>query len=64
MLRERLLLDKLKLVGTNAANGADVILRKLGGVNLDLVAANDAYELVLLLLGPDDLPFVGDERMA
>ena len=44
-----LLLDGLELIGTHAANGAHEVLGQLGGVNLDLVTANGANELVGLV---------------
>ena len=44
-----LLLNELELVRANAAQRADVILGQLGGVNLDLVAAHKANELVGLV---------------
>lgn len=44
-----LLLDELELVRADAAQRADVILGQLGGVNLDLVAAHNANELVSLV---------------
>lgn len=45
-----LLLDELKLIGTDAAHRAHVILGQLGRVDLNLVATNDANELIRLLL--------------
>lgn len=44
-----LLLDGLELIRANAAHGADVVLGQLGGVDLDLEAANNANELVSLV---------------
>ena len=44
-----LLLNGLELIRANAAHGADVVLGQLGGVDLDLEAANNANELVSLV---------------
>ena len=40
--RCELLLDGLELIRANAAHGANVVLGQLGGVDLDLEAANNA----------------------
>ena len=45
----KLLLDELELIRADAADGADIILGQLGGVDLDLETANDANELVRLV---------------
>ena len=50
-----LLLDELKLIGTDAAHRAHVILGQLGRVDLNLVTANDANELIRLLLLSHDV---------
>lgn len=57
----RLLLHQLELIGTDSANGAHEVLGQLGSVDLDLVAADDAHELVGLLVSHGNHPFVGDE---
>ena len=44
-----LLLDGLELIRANAAHGANIVLGQLGGVDLDLEAANNANELVSLV---------------
>ena len=63
-VRGNLLLDELELIRADAAHGADVVLGKLGGIDLDLVAAHDAHELVgLLLVTHDNRPFTGDESV-
>lgn len=46
--QSELVLNKLKLIGTNATYGAGVVLRKLGSIHLNLIATNGAYELVCL----------------
>ena len=50
-----LLLDELKLIGTDAADRAHVVLGQLGRVDLNLVATNDAHELLRLLLLSHDV---------
>ena len=50
-----LLLDELKLIGTDAAHRAHVILGQLGRIDLNLVTANDAHELIRLLLLSHDV---------
>ena len=42
----RLLLDELEHLRTNAANWANIVLRKLWSVNLNLIATNGANKLV------------------
>ena len=46
--QSELVLNELKLIGTNATYGAGVVLRKLGSIHLNLIATNGAYELVCL----------------
>ena len=50
-----LLLDELKLIGTDAADRAHVILGQLGRVDLNLITANDAHELIRLLFLSHDV---------
>ena len=52
---DELLLDELKLIGTDAADRAHVVLGQLGRVDLNLVATNDAHELIRLLLLSHDV---------
>ena len=50
-----LLLDELKLIGADAAHRAHVILGQLGRVDLNLITANGAHELVRLLFLSHDV---------
>jgi len=52
---DELLLDELKLIGTDAAHRAHIILGQLGRIDLNLVTANDAHELIRLLLLSHDV---------